>query len=74
MKDLYVDDSTTAINSVEEFYNFTKASLKERGFDLKKWYSNSSDLFDYINSQEVGCKRAELEEMSYAKMIEKYLV
>ena len=72
MEDLYADDSTTGVNSVEEgiaFYNFTKASLKEGGFDLKKWYSNSSDLIDYINSQEVGGKRAEVEEVSYAKTL-----
>ena len=43
--------------------------MKEGGFDLKKWYSNSSDLLDYINSQEVGCKRAEVEEVSYAKTL-----
>ena len=55
IRDLYVDDSTTSVNSVEEgmsFYDFAKTSLKEGGFNLTKWYTNSPDLMNYIVSRE----------------------
>ena len=57
IRDLYVDDSTTGVNSVEEgmsFYDFAKTSLKEGGFNLTKWYTNSPELMNYIVSRESG--------------------
>ena len=56
LEDLYVDDSTTGVESVEEgvkFYEFSKSLMSKGGFELRKWLlSNSKELMDYINLKE----------------------
>ena len=67
LEDLYVDDSTTGIESVEEgvkFYEFSKSLISKGGFELRKWLSNSKELMDYINLKEDS--NLEVEE-SFAK-------
>ena len=43
LRDLYIDDSTTGVNSNEEgftFYKKAKSAMKDAGFELRKWASN----------------------------------
>ena len=56
LQDLYVDDSSSGFNSVEEafeFYKKAKLIMHEGGFELRKWASNSKELMDLINGSEV---------------------
>ena len=46
-RDIYVDDVTSAVNSLEEgkrFYTFLTDSMSCAGLSLQKWYSNSNEL------------------------------
>lgn len=50
---LYVDDLCTGADSVEEaikIYTGASAVMKEGGFNLRKWDSNSAELCEKINS------------------------
>ena len=52
---LYVDDSTTSVSSVSEgfeFYTKSKLCLKDAGFNLRKWCSNSKELIQLISDRE----------------------
>ena len=52
---LYMDDETTGTQDLEtaiRFYKFVRASMKEGGFDLRKWQSNSSELIQFIQEHE----------------------
>ena len=54
LRDLYVDDSTAGVKSVNEgiqFYKFAKRAMKEGGFDLTKWCTNSLELMELIGKQ-----------------------
>ena len=54
---LYVDDYIFGIDSYEEgieTYKFNKTALKAAGFNLQKWYSNSSELSNKIHQLEVS--------------------
>ena len=55
IRDLYVDDLTSGINSLKEgvtLYEFTKSCMKEACFELRKWQSNCKELIEYINERE----------------------
>ena len=57
LRDLYMDDVTTAVNNVEEgiiFYDFARKALADAGLDLRKWDSNSPELRKYMNSADDG--------------------
>ena len=55
IRDLYVADLTSGINSLKEgvvLYEFTKSCMKEANFELRKWQSNCKKLIEYINERE----------------------
>ena len=55
LEDLYVDDSNTGVNTVEEgkrFYHLAKQILSEAGLHLRKWITNNDHLQKYIDSFE----------------------
>ena len=52
---MYVDDLTTGSKNEEEgwhLYEKSNKMLKEGGFELRKWESNSTKLSTKINSAE----------------------
>ena len=52
IRDIYVDDVTSNVQTVEEgvrFYQFAKKSMFAAGFELHKWYSNSDELKQLMN-------------------------
>lgn len=54
-EDLYVDDLTTGAETVTEAintYNTSKRIMKEGGFNLRKWVTNSSELRQHIMENE----------------------
>ena len=59
LNDLYVDDSTFGFFNVKEAYDFylnAKRIMKECGFELRKWASNSVELMNKINRDEnINC-------------------
>ena len=59
LNDLYVDDSTSRFFNVKEAYDFylnAKRIMKEGGFELRKWASNSVELMNKINRDEnINC-------------------
>ena len=59
LNDLYVDDSTSGFFNVKEAYDFylnAKRIMKEGGFELGKWASNSVELMNKINRDEnISC-------------------
>ena len=55
LRDLYMDDVGTAVDDYVkgvEFYDFAKNSMASAGFELRKWYSNSAELRNYM-----GCDK-----------------
>ena len=55
LKSLYVDDLTSGGNNVFdafELYQKAKSRLKDGGFNLRKWKSNSRELMKLINQNE----------------------
>jgi len=55
LRDLYMDDITTAVNSFQEgvdFYEFAKKSMEGAGLELRKWNSNLVALKTYMMSDE----------------------
>ena len=55
LRDLYMDDETTAVNLVEEgmrFHDFAKKSMEEAGLELRTWDSNSQKLREYMNCED----------------------
>ena len=57
LRDLYMDDETTAVDDIEvgkKFYDFSRKALAEAGLDLRKWNSNSSELRNYMNCEDDG--------------------
>ena len=53
LRDLYMDDETTAVDDVEKgkrFYDFARKALADAGLNLRKWDSNSSELREYSSS------------------------
>ena len=59
LNDLYVDDSTSGFFNVKDAYNFylnAKQIMKEGGFELRKWVSNSAELINKTNRHEnINC-------------------
>ena len=59
MSDIYVDDLTSPIDSVEEggiYYEFAKESMARVGLELHKWYSNSKEPRRLMNCTEGDVK------------------
>ena len=57
LRDLYMDDVTTAVNGVDEgmtFYNFARKAMKEAGLELRKWDSSSEELRKYMHCIDEG--------------------
>ena len=55
LRDLYVDDSTSGFDTVFTAYDFylkVKSMMRNAGFDLRKWASNSSELMNKIKMNE----------------------
>ena len=55
IEDLYVDDTTTGFDSVQEvidFYEKSMSIMSAAGFCLKKWVSNDVNLQSYFNEKE----------------------
>ena len=53
LSSLYVDDFNGGKDSVPEaFQLYTKSRMKEGGFNLRKWISNSEKLMQWINQEE----------------------
>ena len=48
LRDLYMDDVGTAVDD----YDFAKYSMASAGFELRKWYSNSAELRNYMGCDE----------------------
>ena len=65
LNDLYVDDSTSGFFKVKEAYDFylnAKHIMKEGGFKLRKWASNSVELTNKINREEnINCSDSSYE-------------
>jgi len=52
LQDLYVDDSTSGCNTVDEgklFYEKSMSILSAGGFILRKWVTNSKELQAFFN-------------------------
>ena len=61
---LYVDDTTSGVSTVEEgkiFYEKAKNILSCAGFDLRKWVSNNTELQIYFNEKENNSKTSKKE-------------
>ena len=57
MRDLYVDDLSSSNNSNQEafeIYSVAKEIMKQGGFNLRKWQSNSKELMKLINDSEAS--------------------
>ena len=55
LRDLYVDDSTSGFHTVFGAYDFylkAKSMMRDAGFDLQKWASNTSELMKKIEMNE----------------------
>ena len=55
IEDLYVDDTTSGCDTVEEgkkFYTRAKEIMSKAGFELRKWVTNNSDLRNFISENE----------------------
>ena len=60
LRDLYMDDETTGVNTVEEgkkFYDFAKNAMSKAGLELRKWDSNHPELRKYMNCEEKDLKK-----------------
>ena len=60
LRDINMDDLTTAVSDYQEgvnFHDFAKESMKSAGLELRKWESNSPELRNYMNcDSDVGSK------------------
>ena len=55
LEDLYVDDTTSGTQTVEEgkiFYEKAKHIMSGAGFNLRKWVSNNTEMQNYFNEKE----------------------
>ena len=55
IEDLYVDDTTSRCDTVEEgkkFHTRAKEIMSEPGFELRKWVTNNTDLRNFISENE----------------------
>ena len=55
IRDLYVDDLTSAVKSVEEgvrYHKFVKEAISMAAFNMHKWFSSSAELRNVINCNE----------------------
>ena len=60
MNDIYVDDVTSPIDSVEEgqrYYEFAKELMAGAGLEFHKWYSNPKKLRRLMNEDDVKMKK-----------------
>ena len=59
LEDLYVNDSTTSFNDVDDayyFYETAKSCLQKGSFDLRKWITNNENLQHRINEHKIDYK------------------
>jgi len=66
---MYVDDTTTGCNSVEEGKRFHEVSvklMKEAGFDLKKWITNDDQLQRFFDRGK-DCVKTIGDDVTFAK-------
>ena len=72
LNDLYVDDSTSGFFNVKGAYDFylnAKRIMKEGGFELRKWASNSVELMNKINRDEnINCSHSS-NESNYTRKV-----
>ena len=55
LRDLYMDDVVTTVNSFQDgvvFYNFARDAMNLAGFELRKWYSNSAEMMKYMKCED----------------------
>ena len=55
LNNLYVDDVASGVSSVEDgiqFFKFTNSCMRDGGFQLRKWCSNSDRLNAYFSDEE----------------------
>ena len=55
LQDLYMDDSVTGVQNLDEafdFYIFVKTLMFMAGFELTKWHSNSNKLLEAVRKNE----------------------
>ena len=59
-EDLYVDDTRTGCNSVEEGKTFHEVAVKvmnEAGFDLRKRFTNDNELQRFFNERRLAIRQ-----------------
>ncbi|XP_057308167.1 uncharacterized protein LOC130646050 [Hydractinia symbiolongicarpus] len=68
-EDLYVDDTTTGCNSVEEGKKFQEVAvdvMSKAGFELRKWFTNNNELQVFFDRRK-GCDKTIGDDMTFAK-------
>ena len=62
LRDLYVDDSSTSFPNIKDtydFYLFVLETLRDSGFSLRKWCTNSKELSELILADQQKCFSSE---------------
>ena len=62
LRDLYVDDSSTSFPNIKDaydFYLFVLETLRDGGFSLRKWCTNSKELSELILADQQKCFSSE---------------
>ena len=70
LEDLYIDDTTSGCEDVDEgkyFYNTSTKIMKDAGLLLRKWTSNDSELQNFFDSEEPSMKSSVEDDMSFAQ-------
>ena len=68
--DLYVDDTTSGCNIVDEgkyFYNTSTKIMRDAGLLLRKWTSNDPELPNFFDSAEPSLKSSVEDDTSFAQ-------
>ena len=70
LMDLYVDDTTSGCNSVDEgkyFYNTSTKIMRDAGLLLRKWTSNDPEPQNFFDSAEPSLKSSVEDDTSFAQ-------
>ena len=70
LEDLYIDDTTSGCEDVDEgkyFYNTSTKIMKDAGLLLRKWTSNDSELQNFFDSEEPSMKSSVEDDTSFAQ-------
>ena len=62
LRDLYVDNSSTSFPNIKDaydFYLFVLETLRDGGFSLRKWCTNSKELSELILADQQKCFNSE---------------